>query len=90
LVRAVEEIRQQECFRELTELDEAPDDVLADAVQNTEAKTVLTNELEHNRLKRGPALAPAEVGDRCLEIVNSSRSTIYEKGPGSAPALLRW
>ena len=51
LMRAVVEIGQQERLRELTELDDAADDVLADAVEDAEAEAVLANNLEHNLLK---------------------------------------
>jgi len=70
---AVGEIRQQERLHELAELDDAADDVLANAVQDTEAKALLANNLEHDRLKLRPALTSPETCNRLARFTAAVR-----------------
>jgi hypothetical protein len=50
-MRSVVQIRQQERLREQREFDRTADDVLAKAVDDSQAKTLLTKELKRDRLQ---------------------------------------
>lgn len=51
LIRSVVQIRQQERLREQREFDHAANDVLAKAVDDSQAKTLLTKELKRDQLQ---------------------------------------
>ena len=56
----VVEIGQQKRLRQLRELDDAADDVLANPVDDAQTETLVANDLEDDRLQLCPALAAAK------------------------------
>jgi hypothetical protein len=90
LMRPVVQVRQQERLREQREFDHAAHDVLAKAIDDAQAKTLLTEELKRDRLQPRPLITSSEVSNGGLENGNCSRCPINEEGPRTIRAALPW
>ena len=82
------QVCEQKRLHQLQQLDDAGDDVLADAVDDAEAEAVLTEKPEGDRLQRGPCFASLEIRKGLAEVRDGFDRLVGNRRERAARAAL--